>query len=136
MATANKFQDYIGYPFAGLVDHDTDQFELAFTNNSNIPSVSADAVLADIVQITYTGFPARTVTTTSSGESGGTYTLVLTDKVLTMTATTNAFQHVVLFNQTAASDPLIMFWSYTSEITLTTDETFTVNFAATTMSIT
>jgi hypothetical protein len=55
----------------------TDQFIIALTNTA---PVAANSVLADITQISYTNLSSRNVTTTSSSQTGGTYTLVLADR--------------------------------------------------------
>ena len=45
------------------------------------------------------------------------------------------FRYVVIYNDTAASDELIGWYDYGSEITLAAGETLTINFAATTLTL-
>jgi hypothetical protein len=70
------------------------------------------------------------VTTTSSSQTGGTYTLVLQDLVLTASGAVAPFRYVVLYDNTPTSpaDPLVGWWDYGSSITMANGETFTVDF--------
>lgn len=58
------------------------------------------------------------------------------DKV--WTATAGGFgpvRYVVLYNDTAANDELICWWDYGSSVTVNDGETFTVDFAASTLTL-
>jgi hypothetical protein len=103
----------------------TDQFTLALTNT--LP-VATNSVLADITQISYTNLSARNFTTTSATQTGGTFTLVLADLVLTASGAVAPFRYAVLYDDTVAGDPLVGWWDYGSSITMANAETFTVDF--------
>jgi hypothetical protein len=105
---------------------------VALTTNANAPSVSADAVLADIVEIAYTNLSTRNITTSSSGQTTGVYSLVLTDLVLTASGAVATFRWVVVYDDTPAGpvDPLMFNYDYGSDVTLADTETFTIDFAA------
>ncbi|HUU25596.1 MAG TPA: hypothetical protein VMW68_08560 [Methyloceanibacter sp.] len=136
MATANKFQQFVEDLAHKVHNLGSDQLEVALT--VAVPSATLDEVLADITPIDYTNLSARTVTTTSSGHTTGTYNLVLTDLVLTASGGPVAsFQYVTLFNQASVTptDALIMWWDYGSGLILLDTETFTIDFAATTIVI-
>jgi hypothetical protein len=124
MATYNKFQAWAeNMPEAANLA--TDQFVIALTNSA---PVATNSVLADITQISYTNLSSRNVTTTSSSQSSGTYTLVLADLVMTASGSVGPFRYVVLYDDTVAGDPLVGWWDYGSSITMANTETFTVDF--------
>ncbi len=112
----------------------SDQLVVAMSTAANAPSAASDAVLADFTQIAYTNCSSRNVTTTSSTYSGGTYTLTLAD--LTLTAgggAIAAFRYVILYNDTSASDKLIGYLDYGSDVTLADTETLLIDFGTITL---
>jgi hypothetical protein len=124
MATYNKFQAWAETMVEGA-NLATDQFVIALTNSA---PVATNSVLADITQISYTNLSSRNVSTTSSSQTGGTYTLVLADLVMTASGAVGPFRYVVLYDDTVAGDPLVGWWDYGSSITMANAETFTVDF--------
>jgi len=124
MATYNKFQAWAETMVEGA-NLATDQFVIALTNSA---PVATNSVLADITQISYTNLSSRNVTTTSASQTGGTFTLVLADLVMTASGAVGPFRYVVLFDDTVAGDPLVGWWDYGSSITMANTETFTVDF--------
>ncbi len=124
MATYNKFQAWAETMVEGA-NLASDQFVIALTNTA---PVATNSVLTDITQITYTNLSSRNVTTTSSSQASGTYTLVLADLVMTASGAVGPFRYVVLFDDTVAGDPLVGWWDYGSSITMANGETFTVDF--------
>jgi hypothetical protein len=124
MATYNKFQAWAeNMPEAANLG--SDQFVIALSNTA---PVATNSVLADITQISYTNLSSRNVSTTSSSQTGGTYTLVLADLVMTASGAVGPFRYVVLYDDTVAGDPLVGWWDYGSSITMANTETFTVDF--------
>jgi hypothetical protein len=124
MATYNKFQAWAETMVEGA-NLGSNQFVIALTDTA---PVATNSVLADITEITYTNLSSRNVSTTSSSQTGGTYTLVLADLVLTASGAVGPFRYVVLYDDTVASDPLVGWWDYGSSITMANAETFTVDF--------
>jgi hypothetical protein len=124
MATYNKFQAWAD-TMVEVANLGTDQFVIALTNTA---PVATNSVLTDITQISYTNLSSRNITTTSSSQTGGTYTLVLADLTLTATGSVGPFRYVVLYDDTLAGDPLVGWWDYGSSITMASGETFTVDF--------
>jgi hypothetical protein len=127
MAVAyNKFESFVNV--LGLGDHhlDSDTFNVYVTNNA--PSASADDVRADLVGATEeNGYAAADITNTWS-EANGTGTMGATDVVITATGAVGPFQYVVIYNDTHASDALMCWWDYGSEVTMADGETFTIDF--------
>jgi len=124
MATYNKFNAWAD-TMVEAANLASDQFVIALTNTA---PVATNSVLTDITQITYTNLSSRNVSTTSSSQTGGTYTLVFADLVLTASGAVGPFRYVVLVDDTVAGDPLVGWWDYGSSITMANAETFTVDF--------
>lgn len=106
----------------------SDQITVALTNTA--PTASTDTQLLNINEIAYTNLSARNVTTSSSSQSAGTYSLVLTDLTLTASGAVATFRYVVLYNNTATNDELICYYDYGSAVTMADTETFLINFGA------
>ena len=142
MASFTKLNGFVEHLAEKVHNLGSDTLTLALSNTapgseSTPPTGATTAcVLANVTQISYTNLSARTVTISSSSQSSGTYTLVLTDKVLTSSGgTTGPFRYVYLYNDTATNDELIGYWDYGSSITLNDGETFTADFSASTISL-
>lgn len=128
MATYNKFNAW-AENMVEVANLGTDQFVVALTNTA---PTAANSVLTDITQISYTNLSSRNITTSSSSQTSGTYSLVLTDLVLTATGSVGPFRYVVIYDDTPTSpaDPLVCWYDYGSSITLANGETFTIDFGA------
>jgi hypothetical protein len=124
MATYNKFNAWAETMVEGA-NLGSNQFVIALTDSAPIAS---NSVLADISEISYTNLSSRNVSTTSSSQTSGTYTLVLADLVMTASGSVGPFRYVVLYDDTGPSDPLVGWWDYGSSITMANTETFTVDF--------
>lgn len=133
-ATFVKIQDFVEQ--LGLAVHNLNTATLNIALNrsdagggAGAAVTATDTVLANIVQPTGTGY-AVIDTQNTWAESGGTGTLTGTKCVFTGGAGGwTSFQNAVLYNDTAASDPLICFWAYTGDLTLAEGETFSVKFS-------
>lgn len=137
MATYNKFQGFVGYLGLAAVNCNTDVFRVYLTDNA--PSASADDVLADLAEFAGgTGYTAGGEDVQNLySEAAGTGTLTGTDVVWTAGAADwAAFQYVVMYDDTHASNILISWWDYGSALTLGDGETFTVNFGASIFTLT
>ena len=126
MATWNKFQPW-AENMVEVANLGTDQFVIALTNSAPI---ATNGVLTDLTQITYTNLSSRNLTTASSSQTTGTYSLTLNDLVLSATGSVGPFRYVVVYDDTPTSpaDPLVGWWDYGSSITMTNGETFTIDF--------
>ncbi len=132
MATYNKFQQFVEDIAHKVHDLETDQLVVALTTNANAPGAT-DAVLADLTEIAYTNLSTRNITTSASTQTTGTYKLTLTDLVLTASGGDIAtFRWVIIYNDTPTSpaDPLIAYFDYGSDLTVSDGETLTLDFSA------
>lgn len=130
MATYNKFQDFSEQLVRGTHDFDANTFKVYLTNDT--PSASADAVKADLTEITAgNGYTAGGATTTITvAEVTGTTTVSGTEVTWTASGgTIGPFRYAVFYNDTAAAKNLISWWDYGSSITLNSGESFTVKFS-------
>ena len=129
MASFNKFQAWSENMVEG-VNLGSDQLKIALTAAANA-QVATNSVLADLTEVSYASCSSRNVTTSSSGQSGGTYKLVCADLTLTASGgTVGPLRYVVMYDDTVAGDPLLGWWDYGSEITLADTETFALDFSA------
>jgi hypothetical protein len=128
MATYTKFQCFVEDLAEKKHNLASDTLKVAFSNASNAPSASADAVLGDITTVSTANLDDVTPTVSSSSQTSGTYKLVLADLTMTASGAVGPFRYVILFNDTAASDPLICFFDYGTEVTLASGDTFTLDF--------
>lgn len=129
MASFNKFQQFVQDLAEKVHNLSTDQVEVYLSNAT--PSVSADAVKADLAEIsTGNGYTGPQDTQNTGAEASGTYTLTGTKVVITASGSVGPFQYVVLQNTTPTSplDPLIGWWDYGSALTLQSGETFSIKF--------
>ena len=128
MATYNKFQCFVEDLAEKKHNLAADTLKVAFSSASNAPSASAHVKLADITTIVATNLGDLSLSVSSSGQSAGTYKLVVADKTLTASGAVPAFRYVIIYNDSATDDPLICFFDYNSEVTLAKDDTFKLDF--------
>lgn len=122
MATFQKFNSLVEAICEKKHDFSSDFLKVALCNALNAP-VATNAVLLDLTTVAITNLDQNTITVTSSSQTSGTYSLVISD--LTMTATGGSvgpFRYVVIYNDTATNDELVAFFDYGSEITLAQNE--------------
>jgi hypothetical protein len=134
MASYQKFQDFVEQLGKAVHDFSTHAIKVYLSNAA--PSASADAVKADLAEISGgNGYTAGGSSVTPVwSESSGTAQLAGTDVTWTASGgTIGPFQYVVLYNDTPTSpaDPLIAWWDYGSALTLQIGESFQVDFGST-----
>jgi hypothetical protein len=131
MATFNLV-DSIGENLAeGKIDFSGDTLKVVL---SNIALAASDSVLADITEISagngYTS-GGETVTVASSSQASGTYKLVLDDFSLTaLGGSIGPFRYFVLVDTTASGSPIVGWWDYGSEVTLSAGQSIGIDFSA------
>ncbi len=134
MASFVKYEPFI----QGLTDKlfdlfgTTDTLKVAIA--SDAPAVTTDDELADVTQITGTGYTAGGEDTQNDAtRTGGTVTLTSVDVVWTGGAGGfTAGRYIIHHDDTSTTDRLINYWDYGSSFTVAEAETFTVNFGAST----
>jgi hypothetical protein len=132
MATFNKFNSFVEALAEKTHNLGSDTLKVLLTNTA---PAGTDSVKANLVEISAgNGYSAGgfTVTQASSGQTGGTYKLVLDDYTLTASGgSIGPFRYAVLYNDTATNDELIGWWDYGSSITLLDTESFVFDADAT-----
>lgn len=136
MVAFTKLNGFVEHLAEKVHNLGSDQLAVALSNTapgseSTPPSGSTAAcILANVTQVSYTNLSSRNLTTSSSAQSGGTYSLVLNDLVLTASGAVGPFRYVYIYNDTPTSpaDPLIGYYDYGSSVTLASGDTFTVDF--------
>ena len=136
MASYGKFNQTVEDWQEGVYTASTDQFTVALTTNANAP-VATNSVLADLTEVSYTNLSSRNLTTSSSGQTTGTFTQLFSDLVLTASGAVATFRHVVIYNNTPASpaDPLLARYDFGSDLTLASGETLTIDFTTSTYTV-
>lgn len=130
MASFTKFNSFVEALAEKKHDLGSDTLTVALCAAANAPT-SADSVLADLTEASYTNCSTRAITTSTSSQTSGTYKLVLADLTLTASGgTVGPFRYVVIYNDTATNDELIGFFDYGSDITLADTETLLIDFDA------
>lgn len=133
MASFNKFNAFVEYLAEGVFNLQSHTLKVALTDTA--PSAS-NSVFADLTEISAgNGYSSGglAATVASSGQSGGTYKLVLDDVTVTASGgSVGPFRYFVLVDDTPTSpaDPLIGWWDYGSSVTLANGESITVDFDA------
>lgn len=129
MAAYTKFNSFVKNVAEKVYNLGSDTLKIALTNTA---PVATNTVLANITQIANangytTGGTAASIT--SSTQTSGTYKLVLGDVTFTASGgSIGPLQYAVLYDDTATNDELIAWWDYGAAITITSGNSFTVDF--------
>jgi len=137
MATYQKFNQTVEDFANGVYNCATDQFTVALTAAASAP-VAGNSVLADLTEVSYTNLSSRNLTTSSSGQTSGTFTQLFSDLVLTASGGAVAtFRYITIYDNTPTSpaDPLLCFYDFGSDLTLADGETLTIDFTTSTFTL-
>lgn len=132
MATFTKYDNFV----QGLMDKLFDLFGTTDTVkaviHSDAPTVTTDDELADLTQVTGTGYTAGGEDIQNDAtRTGATVTLTAVDVVWTAGAADwGAARYVSIHDDTSTTDRLIASWDYGANFTLGNAETFTLDFGA------
>ena len=127
MATYNKFNSFAEALPEKIHNLGSDVITVALCAAANAP-VATNTQLSNLTQISYTNLSARTLTTSSSSQTSGTYSYVPADKVLTASGAVATFRYVVIYNDTATNKELICWFDHGADVTLANGETYTIDF--------
>lgn len=133
MAVANKFNILSEDIAEGVHQFQAAGHTLKVYLSNTTPDAAADAVKADLAEITnQNGYAAPVDVQNDTSRLGATTSVTGVDVVVTATGAVGPFRYVVLYNDTPTSpaDPLILWWDYGSSISLANGETFTVDFGS------
>lgn len=137
MAAFVKFHQFAEDVGLGVHNLNTNTLKVYLSNVA--PDAAADAVKADLAEIAAgNGYTAGGVDTQNTySQVGGVGACVGVDATITASGgTVGPFRYAVLYNDDAASDPLIGYWDYGSSITLAAGEPLNLNFATSLFTLT
>ena len=132
MASFVKYEPFV----QALVNEEVDIFGTTDTFraviHSDAPTVATDDELADLTQITGTGYTAGGEDIQNDGtRTGGTVTMTAVDVVWTATAADwVAGRYVAIHDDTSTTDKLMCDFDYGANFTVGNGETFSVDFGA------
>lgn len=132
MASAVKYEHFAEALANEEVDifGTTDTFKAAL--HSDAPVAGTDDELADLTQVTGTGYTAGGEDIQNDGtRSGGTVTMTAVDVTWTAGAADwGAARYVAIHDDTSTTDILMFDYDYAGNFTLGSGETFTLDFGA------
>ena len=126
--TFTKINSFVENLAEKLIDLSGNGLTVALTNTAHTATWDE---LADLSQVSYTNLSTRVITVDSSSQTSGTYTLKLTDLVLTASGTVGPFRYIYIYDDNSTGDKLIGYYDYGTAITMENTETLTLNFDGT-----
>ncbi len=133
MATFTKYQDAVEQMWTGIHNLTAAGNVVKAVIHTDAPTVATDDELADLTQITGTGYTAGGEDTQNGmTEASGTATWTATDITWTAGASdwSASARYVSQYNDTSTGDKLLNSWDYGSTFELANAETFTVDYGA------
>lgn len=135
MATFTFFHEFKKFLGDGTIDLDSHTFKAVLTNTA--PTVATDDELADITEIAngvgyLTGGVALTsVTWLETGAGLGVWRWNAADFTWTASGgNIGPFRYIVIYDDTATGDPLVGYYDYGTNLTITDGNAFTVDIGA------
>ncbi len=130
MAVYNKFDRFARDVLEAKHNFASDVFKVMLTNTA---PVAGNAVKGDITEISAgNGYAlgGNGVTVTVSAVAGLAKVSGVNTAFTAAGGTIGPFRYAVLYNSSAATQPLVSWWDYGSSVTLQNTEVFTVGFDA------
>lgn len=133
MSSFNKFYSTSNYLMDGTVNAGSDTFNVMLTNTAPVATNTTYGSISGNELANGSGYTTggATLTTVSSGQSSGLYTLIVSAANPTWTASGSGmgpFRYVVMYDYSASTKVLIGWWDYGSSLTLSSGATFFVSF--------
>ena len=138
MAAFNMFEDFVLQLGQAVHQLDAGGHTLKVYASNALPDAALDTEKVDLAEIGVEhDYPAGGSDVQNGyTEAAGTGTLTCVDVVWTANGGSfGPLRYIAMYNDTAANDELISWWDYGSSITVLDTETFTVDFAASTLTI-
>lgn len=134
--TFNKFNSTIEAVWEAVHNAGADTLRVALSNTA--PVAATDTQFSNITEIAAgNGYTAggEALTVTSSAQTAGTYSLVITNSVVWTASGGNIapFRYIVLYNDTATNDELLGYYDIGSEQNITDGSTYTFASAGVTL---
>lgn len=126
----NKFNSFVQNLGDGLLDLNSDQLNICLTNTAPVATNTVYSNISDLS--TANGYTAggTAVGSTAYSQSSGLATLTGSNVVFTASGgSIGPFRYAVLYDYTASGKNLIAWWDYGSSISISANETFTVNLS-------
>lgn len=133
MVAFTKYQDTVEKMWTAIHDLTAAGHVVKAAIHTDAPTVATDDELADLTQITGTGYTAGGDDTQNGmTESGGTATWTGVDITWTAGAAdwTSTARYVSVHNDTSTGDKLLGSWDYGTTFAVGNGETFTLDFGA------
>lgn len=139
MASYVKYQDFAEQLCTGVHNFTAAGHVIKAVIHTDAPTVASDDELADLTQITGTGYTSggEDIQNTLS-ESTGTATVAATDVTWTASAAdwSSSARYVSIYNDTSTGKKLIASWDYGGTFTVGNGESFTIDFGASLFTLT
>jgi hypothetical protein len=133
MVAFTKYQDTVEQMWTGIHNLTAAGHVVKAVIHTDAPTVATDDELADLTQITGTGYTANGDDIQNGmTEAGGTATMTGVDVVWTAGAAdwTATARYVSIHNDTSTGDKLLGSWDYGATFAVLNGETFTLDFGA------
>jgi hypothetical protein len=129
LASFNKFDSFVEALAEGVHDLENDVLKVMLTNTAPQAYNETRASINELS--TGNGYVSGGVAASmdNSGQSGGTYTLILSDATITASGgSIGPFRYAVLYNYTATNQELIGYWDYGSSTSLSAGQSLLIDF--------
>lgn len=121
----NKFNNFVADVANKVHNLSSDTIMVAL---SNVAPVATNTGLSQITEISYANLSSRALVATVSAQTGGVYSFVCNDLMLTASGAVGPFRYAVVYNATDPSHRLIGWFDYGSAITMANTNQFTLDF--------